>query len=172
MHTRSKQLHLVDYILSRLINISDADSKNYDKFYASIKAAYNSRTPSSTPVFSEHGRELLTSADDISRRWREYYEPLLNCESIEPNIANDLEQFPIDVDLTELPSNTEVKNAILSRCDEKAAGVDGIPAELCSRGGGRSIELYIHLNVSAGKVKHGSKASGLQRQCPFSRKKP
>ena len=76
---------------------------------------------------------LVLCTVDILERWAEYLQSLLNeVHTTDPDFQDDL---PIIPKLDDPPSFDEVKKAILSLKDNKAAGPDNIPPEVIKYGG-------------------------------------
>lgn len=113
-----------------------ADARDQKKFYAGLKEVYGPSGPTSTPMYNSEGTQLLTSADEISERWREHYSGLLNMEnSSEAEALHQLDQLPLRTDLDLPPTGPEIDAALKQMHDGKSAGNDGIPAELWKYGG-------------------------------------
>jgi len=113
-----------------------ADRKDYKNFYAGLREVYGPYVPQSVPVFSADGGTLFSEAEDISYRWREYYDSLLNCESnVDPSALDELPQQPIHDVLVPQPQLEEVICAIAGLQSGKAPGKDGIAPEVLKFGG-------------------------------------
>ncbi|XP_049301820.1 LINE-1 retrotransposable element ORF2 protein isoform X6 [Bactrocera dorsalis] len=112
-----------------------ADRGNVRKFYDKMRrltegfktGAYSCRTPKG---------DLVTDAQSILKLWREHFSSLLNgSESTTPGEGEP--DSPIDDDGADvpLPDHEEVRIAITRLKNNKAAGADGLPAELFKHGG-------------------------------------
>ena len=104
--------------------------------FQSLKSIYGPRRPTSNPMLTADGNTLLTSKRDILSRWKDYYATLLNRPSeTDDQIREAIQQCPIRDELNEFPKNREIEQAIASIVNTKAAGLDGIPAEVYKHGG-------------------------------------
>ncbi|XP_049315624.1 uncharacterized protein LOC125779109 [Bactrocera dorsalis] len=112
-----------------------ADRGNARKFYEKMRrltegfktGAYSCRTPQG---------DLATDAQSILKLWREHFSSLLNgSERTTPREGEP--DTPIDDDGADvpLPDHEEVRIAIARLKNNKAAGADGLPAELFKHGG-------------------------------------
>ncbi|KAK1890299.1 Craniofacial development protein 2 [Dissostichus eleginoides] len=82
--------------------------------------------------------------DAIANRWKEHYKDLLNRDTIpEMEALDQLPQQPIVESMGEPPSLGEVLHAIKNMKNNKAAGPDGIPAEVLKKGG-HDLLKHIH----------------------------
>ena len=77
---------------------------------------------------SDRGGQMLMTKEQQLKRWVEHFTDLLNRPAPEeqPNISQAEVDLPISV---ELQSKEEIKKAIRTLKNGKAAGPDGIPAE-------------------------------------------
>jgi hypothetical protein len=75
--------------------------------------------------------------EGLQRMWRRYFETLLNCRrEVEPNVWEALPTHPPSAPTLEGPPTwVEVEGAIKGLCNNKAAGVCEIKAELLKSGG-------------------------------------
>ena len=104
-------------------------------FYKALKGVYGPRCFSLHPVRSTDG-VLIMNKELILKRWAEYPQNQLNkVHTTDPGFLNDLPTLPIIPKLDDPPSFDEVKKAILSLKDNKAAGPYNIPAEVIKYGG-------------------------------------
>jgi hypothetical protein len=77
---------------------------------------------------------LLSEEDDILRRWAEHFDELLNIVFSNQNVTNkEIYQAYLDTD-EPTPTLDEVDNTIQKLKDNKAPGMDLIPAELIKKG--------------------------------------
>ena len=88
------------------------------------------------PVKSADGSKLHTNLEDIQGRWKEHFCTLLNQQgSADPEACRWLKQRPIREELCEPITVNELAKALRSTRSGKAAGEDGIPAEVLKHGG-------------------------------------
>ncbi len=80
------------------------------------------------PVKNKAGK-VLTNMEEQLRRWREHFEEILNqpCEPTEDLDDNETPSLRIK---TDPPSRAEIVQALKEMKNNKAAGIDGIPAEI------------------------------------------
>lgn len=121
-----------------------ADTNNTRAFFSATKAIYGPRTHGSVPIRSKDGTRILKNNDEISHRWREHYEDLLNRNpTTDDSVLNCIPQQPTEISLNAPPSREEIRGAIKAMKNNKAAGSDGIPAEIYKEGG-PMIQYQIH----------------------------
>ena len=112
-----------------------ADRKDSKSFFDGLKAVFGPRSTGSTPIFSSDGT-LLTDKQQILNRWAEHFQSVLNCpSSVSQEALDDIEQWPVLKSLSLTPSLAEVSKATRQMSSGKAAGPDGIPAEVFKHGG-------------------------------------
>ena len=107
-----------------------ADMGNMKALYGITKTICNERPHKNTAINDKGGK---TITDDSSRlaRWKEHFEEILNRPPPTNPIVIAADEVPEIEDIsTRLISKGEVKNAISSLKNGKAAGVDNIVAEL------------------------------------------
>ena len=110
---------------------SYADIKDSKRFYDSIKALYGPQTASSSPLLNMDGTRLLTERKQILDRWSEHFNNVLNRPAhINNEAIAKLPQVPINNDLDQAPTESEVKKAIKQLSCGKAPGSDAIPSEI------------------------------------------
>ena len=115
---------------------SFADTNESQKFYEAIKTVYGPKHHTIQPVKSKDGNTLIKDQQGILSRWAEHLNELLNCTNpADPSIVDQLPQLPFIPDLDTLPSYNEVTEAVKGLKNNKAAGPDGIPAEIFKNGG-------------------------------------
>ena len=95
---------------------------------------------------------VLTTSDDQKLRWKEHFEELLNRPAPEQtaNITPKEEDLPISL---EAPTMEEIKKAIRTLNNGKAAGPDGIPAEAMKAAQEVSMEVFHPLLEGCSKLK-------------------
>jgi len=112
-----------------------ADRKDSKSFFDGLKAVFGPKSTGSTPIYSNDGT-LLTDKQQILSRWAEHFQTVLNCPSSESQEAlDDIEQWPVLESLSLTPSLAEVSKATGQISSGKAAGADGILAEVFKYGG-------------------------------------
>ncbi len=89
------------------------------------------------PVKDKAGK-VLTNIEEQLKRWREHFEEILNQLSEPTEEADDIEPPSLRIK-TDPPSKAEIVQALKEMKNNKAAGIDGIPAEI----------LKADLNVTA-----------------------
>ncbi len=84
--------------------------------------------------------EKLTKPEDIMNRWRKHFGEVLNRP--DPSIQfeehnEEMEDIQINV---EVPDKSEIKKAIKTLKNKKAAGIDGIKGEMLKESGEIAVE--------------------------------
>ncbi|KAI7802925.1 putative RNA-directed DNA polymerase from mobile element jockey-like [Triplophysa rosa] len=93
---------------------------------------------------------LLKDKEAIASRWKEHYGDLLNRDTTpEMEALEKLPQQPINESMGEPPSLKEGQDAIRKMKNNKAAGPDGIPAEVLKEGG---PDLLKHIHALLYKI--------------------
>ncbi|KAL3045274.1 hypothetical protein OYC64_013520 [Pagothenia borchgrevinki] len=119
-----------------------ADSGDTRGFFDATRAVYGPSYRCLTPLRSKDGLLLLKDKDAIANRWKEHYKDLLNRDTIpEMEALDQLPQQPIVESMGEPPSLGEVLDAIKNMKNNKAAGPNGIPAEVLKKGGPDLLNL-------------------------------
>ena len=93
-----------------------------------VRTCQNSSTTCRNfPVMDKNGNPLTTNNEQL-KRWAEHFRVLLNRPTPDspPDIPPAETELPISCDK---PSKTEIKKAIMTLRNGKAAGPDEIPAE-------------------------------------------
>lgn len=112
------------------------DKNDMKNFFSATRVLYGPSTQGLAPLRSKDGARILKSNKDILARWKEHFEDLLNRNPvIDDNAIHQIPQQPIDDSLSRIPSLEEVKTAIFAMKNNKAAGIDNIPAEIYKHGG-------------------------------------
>ena len=104
-----------------------AGKGNLKDLYLMTKKLAGKFQQTEKPVKDKNGNPLLTTEDQM-KRWAEHFRELLNRPAPDnlPDILPAAADLPISCDQ---PSKHEIKRAISSLKNGKAAGPDGIPAE-------------------------------------------
>ncbi|KAI4814308.1 hypothetical protein KUCAC02_003508 [Chaenocephalus aceratus] len=127
-----------------------ADFGDTRGFFDATRAVYGPSYRRLTPLRSIDGLLLLKDKDAIANRWKEHYKDLLNRDTIpEMEALDQLPQQPIVEGMGEPPSLGEVQDAIKNMKNNKAAGPDGIPAEVLKKGG---PDLLKHIHALLLKI--------------------
>lgn len=84
------------------------------------------------PLRSKDGTNLLKTKTEINARWKEHFEDLLNTNPVidEEEVLGVLPEHDLAENLAITPTLEETKLAIHSLKNNKAPGIDGIPAEI------------------------------------------
>jgi len=115
-----------------------ADTNETQKFYDAAKAAYGPRHHSVHRVRTKDGVTLIKDQQGILSRWAEHVSELLNCiNPTDPTFIELIPQLPIIglPDLEQSPTFHEVHVAMKGLKNNKAAGPEGLPAEVFKHGG-------------------------------------
>ncbi|XP_076066121.1 uncharacterized protein LOC143039763 [Oratosquilla oratoria] len=113
-----------------------ADANDTRGFFNAVKEIYGPSTHGQAPLKSKDGTTILKSDTEIGDRWKEHFEDLLNHKvAIDRNVLNMIPKEAKEDSLAQIPSLDEVRNAIKAMKNNKAAGPDGIPAEIYKFGG-------------------------------------
>lgn len=117
-----------------------ADTGNQQEFYSAIKRAYGPQRTATCPVRSADGSKLITDKKEILDSWAEHYQHLLNRGNpSDPTVFENLPEFPTIPELDNMATRQEVHMAVIS-LKNKAAGPDGIPAEILKHGGNAILD--------------------------------
>ncbi|BHF69804.1 hypothetical protein SprV_0301285100 [Sparganum proliferum] len=154
-HPRSRQWHLLDYVLVRrrdqrdlLVTkaIAGADGWTDHRLVISKMPVYGLPTKGTAPLLSADGSTILTEKTQILQRWAEHFRGVLNRPSTISDAAiARLLQVETNVDL-DLPSSLKEKiRALQQLFSEKAPGPDAIPAEVYKHGGPQLMDHLIVL---------------------------
>ncbi|PFX34407.1 Craniofacial development protein 2 [Stylophora pistillata] len=127
-------------------------TKHWEKFKSVIKKTCDEATKEvygpfmqgQVPLRSEDGTTVLKTNKEVSARGRKYFEGLFNQETTyNADVINLITLQPIKQSLCDTPTLDEVKKAILRMKSNKAAGPDGIPAEIYKYGG-EKLQEQLH----------------------------
>ncbi|KAK7865974.1 hypothetical protein R5R35_009402 [Gryllus longicercus] len=112
-----------------------ADQNNSSAFYKAVNTIYGPTWNGCCPIKNKEGT-LLTHSKEISHRWREYYQDLLNTNSIvNQQVIDQIPQYPVCEHLAIHPTTEEITKALAKIKNNKAPGPDGIPIEIYKYGG-------------------------------------
>ena len=121
-----------------------ADTGDYRRFYESLKTAYGPSHRVQSPLRSVDGGTLLTHRNEILDRWSNHFETLFSAERVmNDQCISRIPQLPVKSDLDEEPTLEETIKAIHQLKSGKAAGGDGIPAEVWKHGG-KALQSKLH----------------------------
>ena len=104
-----------------------AGQRNLKDLYMLTRKLIGKFQQSNMPIRNKEGQMLMTTEQQL-KQWVEHFTDLLNrpAPKEQPNISQAEVDLPISV---EKPSKEEIKKAIRTLKNGKAAGPDGIPAE-------------------------------------------
>ncbi|XP_037930779.1 uncharacterized protein LOC119665622 [Teleopsis dalmanni] len=117
------------------------------KFYQKVNRLTQGFKPGASTCKDENGN-LVTDTQNVLKVWKEHFSKLLSGDD---NINSAIEEMPsvspIENDDVEIPppSHNEVRVAIQRLKNNKAAGADGLPAELFKAGGDMLIRCMHQL---------------------------
>nr|VZI05676.1 unnamed protein product [Spirometra erinaceieuropaei] len=164
-HPRSRQWHLLDYVLVRrrdqwdvLVTkaIAGVDGWTDHRLVISKmrirlqprrrpQAVYGPPKKGTAPLLSADGTTLLTEKTQILQRWAKHFRGVPNRPSaISEAAINRLPQVETNVDIDLPPSLQETIRAVQQLSSGKAPGSDAVPAEVYKHGG---PELMDHLTA-------------------------
>ena len=104
-----------------------AGQGNLKDLYMITKKLANKFQQTEKPVRDKNGNQLTTTEEQLTR-WAEHFQELLNRPA--PETPPDIQPAEEDLDINcSKPSKSEIKKAIMSLKNGKAAGPDEIPAE-------------------------------------------
>src|SRR6059036_3081843 len=102
----------------------------------------NSLKVSTTVINSKDGK-ILTADEDLKGRWFEYCSSLYSHNlSVDPNLLDPLWKNQPQEPLPDI-IESEILDVISKRRNSKAAGIDGVPAELTKQAGS-SVVSFLH----------------------------
>jgi len=123
----------------------DAAMKRDSKeLYHIVKDLTSSGPKKGMPIKDDFGKTLSTH-EEQAKQWKHHFETVLNCP--EPVICNDFNldvPAPFDIGPEEI-SISEVQHAIKKLKNNKAAGIDEIPAEYLKGGGDTMAQTLTHI---------------------------
>ncbi|CAI9735848.1 Hypothetical predicted protein [Octopus vulgaris] len=108
-----------------------ADVNDTRVFFKATKEIYGPSTRGQAPLKSKEGATILKRNTEIGDRWREHFDDLLShMATIDKSIHDMIPKEAKDNSQARIPSLEEVKIAITAMKNNKAAGPEGIPAEI------------------------------------------
>ena len=134
-----------------------------DIIYAQIKKITEEKKAKSKICSIKNEGKLLTEAEEIRGRWKQYIEELYDKEgkpTEEELKIEDEEEVDKDCVGPEILEH-EIEMAIIQMKDKKAEGVDGIPAKLLKGLGNKAMKELI--NLSKEKYEKRRMAKGLHQ---------
>ncbi len=98
-------------------------------------------------VVEDNNGKLLTNADDVTERWRQYCEELYNHQAdVSDNTLIDIERTVSTKEEEEPPIvREEIEQAVKKLKCNKSPGTDNIPAELLKAGGDHMIDVLLKI---------------------------
>ena len=113
------------------------------KFFEKIRRQTGLKSKAAAACKDENGN-LVAEIQGVLKLWREHFSSLLGCDNCEEGVYTDT---PITDDGVEIPppGYDEVCLAIKRLKNNKAAGADGIPAELFKTGGNELLKTMHEL---------------------------
>ena len=110
--------------------------------YATTRLLSGRRNNPNRPVRDKEGK-LLTTIEDQLARWKEHFQEVLNRAPPDerPQLAPG---DPLDINTREI-SKTEIRKALSSLKNGRAAGTDNIPPEALREGGKGIVDQLYHL---------------------------
>jgi hypothetical protein len=132
IHRRKKR----EYDEQVLASAEDSYARNdVRSFYRTVNSVRSGKFPMPVMCNDKDGN-LLTDKPMVAARWKEHFQTLLNGEEREEQNRNRM-RIASDGQAVEPPTQDEVKQAIRQLKNGKAAGKDGLPAELLKAGSER-----------------------------------
>ena len=141
VHRRKKREHEEQVLANAEDNFARNDLRG---FYKTVNRVRSRNLP--VPVMcNDKDGNLLTDKPMVAARWKEHFQELLNGQEQDEQNRNRM-RIMSDEQAVEPPTQEEVKKAINELKNGKAAGKDGIPAELLKAGSDR-LYYAIHQTI-------------------------
>ena len=124
------------------------DHSGTKKLLYSMTKNYRSTAKEQTGAIKDQNGQLLVQPDDITNRWKEYFDGLLNVRGSQESDANvDLASSPDEVseDITE----AEISAAIARMKRGRATGDDELPVEIVKEAGDEAQKLLLNIMQDA-----------------------
>ena len=113
-----------------------ADTGDYRGFYEGLRKAFGPTHQVQSPLRSSDGQRLLTDKTSILNRWSEHFQTLFSANrTVQDTAILRIPQQTVKPELDDPPNLAETIKAIKQLKSGKAAGGDGIPAEIWKHGG-------------------------------------
>lgn len=127
-----------------------AETNQLGEFYSEVRKLTGTSYRAKVPLRSLDGMRLLTSKEDVLKRWAQHFNTLLNIDrSADLHTISIMPQLPIATELDEPLTCDEVVTAIRQQKNKRAVGTDLIPGELLKYGGKELHEsvwkLFVHM---------------------------
>ena len=133
------------YVEKKAKEAEDAAMKGDSKeLYRIVKDLTSSGPKKGMPIKDDFGKTLPTH-EEQAKQWKHHFETVLNCP--EPVICYDFDldvPAPFDIGPDEIYIS-EVQHAIKKLKNNKAAGIDEIPAEYLKGGGDTMAQTLTHM---------------------------
>ena len=121
-----------------------ADIGDYRGFYEGLKVACGPSHQIQSPLRSADGHTLFTDKASILNRWSEHFQSLFSASrTVQESAILRIPQEPTKPELDLPPTLDETIKAIEKLKNGKAAGGDGIPAEIWKHGG-ETLHTKLH----------------------------
>jgi hypothetical protein len=105
-------------------------------FYASLKDIFGPNMKTIAPLRSADKSWLLYDRQEVLNRWVEHFSSVLNePTAISQDAIDNIEEQPVFAVCCDPSLDQEIGNAISKMSNNKAAGSDGLPAEIFKHGG-------------------------------------
>jgi sorting nexin-29 len=138
-------------------------------FYRRVKRMTQGYKSGSLACRRDDGN-LVTDAETVLRLWRDHFESLLAGDNQEPDEEDPLTPIREDGVEVPIPSHTEVEVAIKRLKNNKAAGADGLPAELFKAGGDELVRSMHQLICNVWLAESMPNDWNLSMICPILKK--
>lgn len=116
---------------------------NLRELYQVTKQLAGKFQQSDKPIKDKHGTPLTTTEEQL-RRWAEHFKELLNQPA--PDAPPDVSPAEVDLPINcDKPTKVEIKKAIMSLKNRKAAGPDEVPAEAIKADMGTAVSMLHNL---------------------------
>ena len=113
-----------------------SDTNQLGEFYCEVRKLIGPTRQIKVPLKSADGMQLLTTKEDVLRRWAEHFDILLNVDrAVDIDQIRSVPELPIYHELDEPLTLGEVVVAIMQQQNNRAVGNDFIPGELLKYGG-------------------------------------
>ena len=121
----------------------DMKRHRHRSFYKKMKQLTDNRIAPMSTILDERGQPLENSKEKLEQ-WKQHFEKVLNVQNeVEANVLEDLEDHSV-ADTSQL-TREEVEQAVKKLQNGKAAGEDGIVAEMLKKGGEVMIDWLLEI---------------------------